>query len=86
MDAMVASFNASQDQVELTANDQGSSYEEVFRKYQSASSAAPGQLPDVIYLQDTELQAMIDSGDLKAKQIGTQVRISKDAIDAFLAS
>jgi sn-glycerol 3-phosphate transport system substrate-binding protein len=68
MDAMVASFNASQDQVELTANDQGSSYEEVFRKYQSASSAAPGQLPDVIYLQDTELQAMIDSGQVLPAQ------------------
>jgi excisionase family DNA binding protein len=34
----------------------------------------------------SDVQAMIDSGDLKAKQIGTQVRISKDAIDAFLAS
>jgi len=68
MDAMVASFNASQDQVELTANDQGASYEEVFRKYQSASSAAPGQLPDVIYLQDTELQAMIDSGQVLPAQ------------------
>ena len=33
-----------------------------------------------------DVQAMIDSGDLKGKQIGTQLRISKDAIDAFLAS
>jgi sn-glycerol 3-phosphate transport system substrate-binding protein len=61
MEAMVDSFNASQDQVRLTANDQGSSYEEVFRKYQSASSASPDQLPDLIYVQDTELQAMVDS-------------------------
>jgi sn-glycerol 3-phosphate transport system substrate-binding protein len=68
MEAMVASFNASQDQVALTANDQGGSYEEVFRKYQSASSAAPGQLPDVIYLADTELQAMVDGGQVLPAQ------------------
>lgn len=33
----------------------------------------------------TDVQALIDSGDLKARTIGSQVRISKDAIDAFLA-
>lgn len=32
-----------------------------------------------------DVQALIDSGDLKARTIGSQVRISKDAIDAFLA-
>lgn len=40
------------------------------------------------YLKVTpaDVQAMIDSGDLKAKKIGAQVRISKDVIDAYLAS
>jgi excisionase family DNA binding protein len=40
------------------------------------------------YLKVTpaDVQAMIDSGDLKAKKIGAQVRISKEAIDTFLAS
>ncbi len=33
-----------------------------------------------------DVQAMIDAGDLKAKKIGTQVRIGKDVIDAYLAS
>jgi excisionase family DNA binding protein len=33
-----------------------------------------------------DVQALIDGGQLKARTIGTQVRISKEAIDAFLAS
>lgn len=33
-----------------------------------------------------DVQAMIDSGELKARTIGSQVRISKEAIDAFLNS
>jgi excisionase family DNA binding protein len=39
------------------------------------------------YLKVTpaDVQAMIDSGDLKARKIGAQVRISKEAIDTFLA-
>lgn len=39
------------------------------------------------YLKVTpaDVQALIDGGDLKARTIGSQVRISKDAIDAFLA-
>lgn len=54
-------------------------------------SAAPGVMTleeAAAYLKVTpaDVQAMIDSGDLKAKQIGAQVRISKDAIDAYLAS
>jgi sn-glycerol 3-phosphate transport system substrate-binding protein len=60
MDDIVGRFNASQGQVRLTANDQGAAYEEVFRKYESASSSSPDQLPDVIYLEDTQLQVMID--------------------------
>jgi sn-glycerol 3-phosphate transport system substrate-binding protein len=62
MDETVARFNASQDEVVLNASDQGQSYQEVFRKYESAASASPDQLPDLIYLEDTELQAMIDGG------------------------
>jgi sn-glycerol 3-phosphate transport system substrate-binding protein len=68
MDDTVARFNASQDQVRLTANDQGAAYEEVFRKYESASSSSPDQLPDLIYLEDTELQVMIDGGQVLPAQ------------------
>ncbi len=67
MEDIVARFNASQDDVRLTANDQGSAYEEIFRKYESAS-ATPEQLPDVIYLEDTQLQAMIDGGQVLPAQ------------------
>ena len=67
MEDIVARFNASQDQVRLTANDQGSAYEEIFRKYESAS-ATPEQLPDLIYLEDTQLQVMIDRGQVLPAQ------------------
>lgn len=33
-----------------------------------------------------DVQAIIDSGDLKAKKIGSQYRISKEAVDAYLGS
>ena len=62
MEDMTAAFNASQDAVVLNASDQGSSYEEVYRKYTSAAAADEDQLPDLIYLEDTQLQAMADSG------------------------
>lgn len=64
MDQTVERFNAGQDQVRLDASDQGSSYEEVFRKYDSAASASVDQLPDLIYLEDTQLQGMIDRGQV----------------------
>ncbi|HRA67119.1 MAG TPA: SPFH domain-containing protein [Caldilinea sp.] len=40
------------------------------------------------YLKVTadDVQAAIEAGDLKAKKIGSQYRIAKDAIDAYLAS
>ncbi len=33
-----------------------------------------------------DIQAIIDSGDLKAKKIGSQYRISKEAVDAYLSN
>lgn len=40
------------------------------------------------YLKVTpaDVQAAIDAGDIKAKKVGTQYRITKDAIDAYLSS
>lgn len=62
---------------------------------QSAQQAAAGvSVPAVMTLEEAaaylkvtpaDVQALVDSGDLKARTIGTQVRISKEAIDAFLA-
>jgi sn-glycerol 3-phosphate transport system substrate-binding protein len=62
MEEQVAAFNASQSDMVLNASDQGSSYEEVYRKFTSAASAGTDQLPDLIYLEDTQLQAIADSG------------------------
>lgn len=61
----------------------------------SQPAAASGGLPpSVMTLEEAaaylkvspaDIQALIDSGELKARTIGTQVRISKEAVDAFLA-
>lgn len=61
MEDMAARFNASQSDIRVTANNQGESYEEVYRKFQSASGAQ-NQLPGIIYLEDIQLQSMVDSG------------------------
>jgi sn-glycerol 3-phosphate transport system substrate-binding protein len=62
MDQQVADFNASQPDIVLTASDQGRDYAEVYRKFTSAAAAGTDQLPDLIYLEDTQLQAIADSG------------------------
>jgi sn-glycerol 3-phosphate transport system substrate-binding protein len=61
LDEMVAGFNASQDQVVLNASDQGSSFEEVYRTFESAAAANPDQLPDLIMVDTNQLQALADS-------------------------
>jgi excisionase family DNA binding protein len=62
---------------------------------QQQQSSTPAATPGIMTLEEAaaylrvapaDVQAMIDSGDLKAKTIGSQVRISKDAIDAYLSS
>lgn len=62
---------------------------------QSQPASTPKAVPDVMtsieaaeYLKVPveDLIAMIQSGDLKAKKIGSQYRISKKVIDEFLAS
>jgi sn-glycerol 3-phosphate transport system substrate-binding protein len=61
--AMVDGFNQSQDQVRVNATSQGGSFAEVYRKFVSAASANVDQLPDVVLLENTQLQAIAD-GDL----------------------
>lgn len=68
MDDLVAGFNAGQDDVVLNASNQGADYAEVYRKYTSAAAAGTDQLPDMIYLEDTQLQAMADSGQVLPAQ------------------
>jgi sn-glycerol 3-phosphate transport system substrate-binding protein len=62
MKHMVEAFNASQDKVHVTASNQGSSYAEVYRKFESAASANTDQLPDVVLLENTQLQVLADGG------------------------
>lgn len=67
LEDMAKRFNASQDKVVVTANNQGSAYEETLRKYEGAS-AQPKQLPQVIYLEDTALGEMVDKGQVLPAQ------------------
>lgn len=67
MEEMAKAFNASQDKIVVSANNQGRSYEEVLRKYEGASST-PGQLPQVIYVEDTALGQMVDKGQVLPAQ------------------
>ncbi|MEZ4861223.1 MAG: SPFH domain-containing protein [Caldilineaceae bacterium] len=59
------------------------------------AAAAAAATPSVMTLEEaasylrvapTDVQALITSGEIKAKQIGSQYRISKEAIDAYLNS
>ncbi len=58
-------------------------------------AAAPGAVPEIMTLSEAaaymrvgeeDVLAVIQSGELKAKKIGTSYRISKTAIDEFLSS
>jgi sn-glycerol 3-phosphate transport system substrate-binding protein len=64
MDGMAVRFNESQDRVRVTTSSQGASYEEVFRKYQSAASASADQLPEILYTEDIYLPALVNGGQL----------------------
>ena len=61
----------------------------------SRGAAQPAAVPEVMtlaeaaaYLQvsEADVQSMIDAGDVKAKKVGSQYRISKSAIDSYLSS
>ncbi len=73
----------------------GSATQPGAQQQQAAPQAAPAVMPDVMnpaqaatYLQVTEadVMQMIQSGQIKAKQIGAQFRISKAALEEFLKS
>jgi excisionase family DNA binding protein len=61
---------------------------------QAAAGAAAAAVPDVMTLAEAaaylkvgeaDVQGLIDGGEVKAKKIGTEFRISKKALDDFLA-
>ncbi len=62
---------------------------------QAAPAAAAASTPGVMTLEEAaaylkvspaDVQTAIDAGELKAKKIGSQYRIAKEAIDAYLSS
>jgi excisionase family DNA binding protein len=62
---------------------------------QAPAAAAPAGVPDIMTLSEAatyirvaeeDVLAIISSGELKAKKIGTSYRISKKAIDEYLSS
>lgn len=59
LEAQVAKFNASQDKVVVKAENQGASYEELLRKYESGIPT--NDLPDLLVAEDTATQFLVDS-------------------------
>jgi sn-glycerol 3-phosphate transport system substrate-binding protein len=89
LENMTKSFNASNGLgIKVTANNQGSAYEETLRKYEQ-TAPTPKQLPQIIYLEDTALGEMVDRGQVIPAQScmeadGYDMRqISQAALDAF---
>jgi sn-glycerol 3-phosphate transport system substrate-binding protein len=62
LDALAEKYNASQDKVRILVRNQGVSYDEVLRKYVAAIPSR--QLPGIVYLEDTSLRQVVDSGTL----------------------
>lgn len=46
----------------------------------------PAQVAQVLGVGETDVMASLESGDLKGKKIGTQWRVTRAAVDAFLSS
>jgi sn-glycerol 3-phosphate transport system substrate-binding protein len=62
LDALGQRFNESQDKVKILVRNQGVSYDEVLRKY--VATIPSRQLPGIVYLEDTSLRQVVDSGTL----------------------
>ena len=45
----------------------------------------PQQVADILKVSQEDVMAAIEAGDLKARKIGSAYRISKAALDEFLA-
>jgi sn-glycerol 3-phosphate transport system substrate-binding protein len=61
LEDLVSSFNAAQDEVRVISNQRGADYQEVQRAYESAA-VTPDQLPDLVYMEDSTLQRLVDDG------------------------
>jgi excisionase family DNA binding protein len=52
----------------------------------AAELLTPAQVAQRLGVSEADVIATLDSGDLKGKKIGTQWRVTRAAVDAFLAS
>jgi excisionase family DNA binding protein len=46
----------------------------------------PAQVAQALSVGEADVMASLEAGDLKGKKIGTQWRVTRAAVDAFLAS
>ena len=77
----------------MIANAMNSASTQRHHRLPSAAPAAPApggvmtleEAAAYLKVTPADIQAAIDAGELKAKKIGAQLRISKEAIDAYLA-
>jgi len=46
----------------------------------------PAQVAQVLGVAEADVMASLEAGDLKGKRIGTQWRVTRAAVDAFLTS
>jgi excisionase family DNA binding protein len=46
----------------------------------------PAQVAQMLGVAESDVMSSLESGDLKGKKIGTQWRVTRDAVNAFLAS
>lgn len=63
---LVDQYNASQSRVKVRLESQGNSYDELWRKYQQAAQA--NDLPGIAILEDTNTEAVVDSGTVLPAQ------------------
>jgi sn-glycerol 3-phosphate transport system substrate-binding protein len=64
--ALADQYNASQSKVRVRVESQGNNYDELWRKYQQGAQA--GDLPGIAILEDTNTEAVIDSGTVLPAQ------------------
>ncbi|HEX4906868.1 MAG TPA: hypothetical protein VFU93_15560, partial [Acidimicrobiales bacterium] len=60
LEQLAVRFNESQDAVRVQVRNQGVAYDEVLRKFVAAIPSR--QLPAIVYLEDTTLRQIVDSG------------------------
>ena len=58
----------------------------VARRRAAPELMTPAQVAQMLGVGEADVMASLDAGDLKGKKIGTQWRVTRAAVDAFLKS